>query len=83
MLTSLRRWQLPTAAATQPIGAQQEMMRFSSEIPVLSLDKPLAPLKGECQKWEGMEEAVAANALSKCLNGPTVEVHDGQDFKDV
>lgn len=58
-------------------------MRFSSEIPVLSLDKPLAPLKGECQKWERMEEAVAANALSKCLNGPTVEVHDGQDFKDV
>lgn len=51
-------------------------MCFSSETPVLSLDKPLAPLEGGCQKWEAMKEAEAANALSKCLNGPTVEVPD-------
>lgn len=64
------------ASNPQPIGAQQEVMCFINGTPVLSLDKPLVPLEGECQRWEAMKEAVAANASSRRLNGPTVEVHD-------
>lgn len=60
---SLRCQQLPTAAAVKlPIVTQQEIMLFFTGMPVLSLDKPLAPLKVECHKWEAMKEAVAVNA---------------------